>query len=292
MGKNSNIRVLGLRQFDIDDRQFYVNTLSAHLLPSHLHINTPHKHDFFAAILFTAGSGIHEIDFNTYSVKPGAMFLLSPGQTHNWKLSDDCEGMIFFHSQDFYDTHYIHDTVKDYPFFSSTQNQVAVYLDEPAFGEIENLFRKIHQVFSDDQVKRKQMVLSLVTQIYINVENYVSAGSPVSVNEHSSYYLKFLRFENLVEENFRKERSANKYAEWMHITPKHLNRINKLIVNKTSSEIIADRIVLEAKRMLIYARNNFNEVGDALGFNDYAHFSKLFKNKTGLTPTDFSKKYS
>lgn len=96
----------------------------------------------------------------------------------------------------------------------------------------------------------------------------------------------------MVEKHFWSEKSTRQYASWMNITPKHLNRINKMVVNKTTSEIIANRLILEAKRMLIYARNNLGEVADAFGFADYAHFSKLFKNKTGLTPSAFSKKYS
>ena len=99
MASKSTLAVLGLRHFTREHPEFYVNTISSHLKTSHLHINKPHKHDFFAAFLFTKGSGKHEIDFNSYEVKPGAVFLLSPGQTHNWQLSGDAEGIIFFHSQ-------------------------------------------------------------------------------------------------------------------------------------------------------------------------------------------------
>jgi AraC family transcriptional activator of pobA len=289
--KSDAIKVLGIQQFTSENTHFYVKTLAEHLKTSHLHIEKPHKHDFFACMLFTHGSGMHEIDFNSYDVKPGAVFLLSPGQTHHWELSKDCDGIIFFHSKDFYDTHYLHQTLKDFPFFSTIQNQAAIFLGHHKLQEIWPLFEKVLEIGSDGKIKGKELILSVITQIYIELERFITTDDAGNINEHSSYYLKFLQFEKLVEEHFRSEKSANQYANWMHMTPKHLNRINKSIVNKTSSEVIADRIILEAKRMLIYARNNFNEVADALGFADYAHFSKLFKNKTGLTPTEFFKKY-
>jgi AraC family transcriptional activator of pobA len=281
-----------MQQFSNENADFYAKTLSEHLTTSHLHIEKPHKHDFFACMLFTQGSGIHEIDFNSYEVKPGAVFLLSPGQTHHWELSEDCDGIIFFHSRAFYDAHYLHQTLKDFPFFSTIQSQAAIFLDQKALPEFNYLFEKVLEIGGDGKIKKKELILSIVTQIYIQLERYITTDGSGHTNEHSPYYLKFLQFEKLVEAHFQTEKSANQYAEWMHMTPKHLNRINKSIVNKTSSQVIADRIILEAKRMLIYAQNNFNEVADQLGFSDYAHFSKLFKNKTGLTPTAFFKKYA
>jgi AraC-like DNA-binding protein len=290
MSKARAIQVLGLQQFGVDT-QFYANTISNHLTTSHLHIEKPHKHNFFATMLFTQGSGIHEIDFNSYPIKPGSVFLLLPGQTHNWRLSDDCEGVIYFHSQDFYETHYLHETLADYPFFSAVHNQAAVFLDGKAMTEIGNMFKKVLDANTGAGVKKKQLTISLITQVYIALERFIAKDDAASANGHHRYYLKFLQFQKLVEAHFIISKSANDYANWMNITPKHLNRINKMIVDKTTSEIIADRVILEAKRMLIYAKNNFNEVSDALGFNDYAHFSKLFKNKTGQSPSDFSKRY-
>lgn len=292
MQKTDKIKVLGLQQFGAENPRFYVKSLSNHLQTSHLHIDKPHKHDFFATVLFTHGSGLHEIDFNTFEVRPGSVFVLSPGQTHDWKLSADCEGIIFFHSQDFYDTHYLHDTLKEYPFFSFIQNQSAIFLDKDEMSEIQPLFEKVLYISATDKPKTQQLILSLITQIYIGLERHIASGDPSQVKEHGSYYAKFLKFEELVEKHFWNVKLTRQYADWMNVTPKHLNRINKMIVNKTTSEIIADRVILEAKRMLIYARNNLNEVADALGFADYAHFSKLFKNKTGLTPSAFSKKHA
>lgn len=291
MAKVRNIKVLGLQQFDGANPEFYVRKLSEHLQTSHLHINKPHKHDFFATVLFTTGSGLHEIDFETFDVRPGSVFLLSPGQTHNWELSIDCEGIIFFHSQDFYDTHYLHETIREYSFFSFVQNRSAVFLNDAVKPEIQALFEKLLAVSKDDKPRKRQLVLSLITQVYIELERYAAPGELLTASEQKSYYEKFLKFEALVEAHFLSEKSAAAYANRMNITAKHLNRINRLIVGKTTSEIIADRVILEAKRMLIYAKENFLEVSEKLGFSDYAHFSKQFKAKTGLTPSAFSKKY-
>ena len=80
--------ILSINQFRIEkgkeDR--YANILSHHLITHDAEINKPHKHDFYLVVLFTEGTGVHEVDFNTYPIKKGALFLIKPGQTHFWKF--------------------------------------------------------------------------------------------------------------------------------------------------------------------------------------------------------------
>src|SRR5690606_13987921 len=69
--KRNSIKTLALEKFGDADPNFYASTIYEHLRRSHLHINKPHKHHFYASMLFTSGSGQHEIDFKSYEVKPG-----------------------------------------------------------------------------------------------------------------------------------------------------------------------------------------------------------------------------
>lgn len=292
MSKIDSLEVLGLKQFAVDKTQFYANTMSNHLHTSHMHINKPHKHNFYATFLFTRGTGYHEIDFNSYEVTPYTVFVLSPGQTHSWQLSEDVEGIIFFHSQEFYEAHYLRELLSDYPFFSNSYSQPAIYLDQNKTNEIETIFDKILSVNRQEFPKKKQLLLSLITQVYIELEQFIMPNNTAVGTEHTGYYLKFLKFQQLVEEHFVVEKSVAHYAQLLNMTSKHLNRINKLILNKTTSEIITDRVILEAKRLLIFGEKNFAQISDELGFSEYAHFSKLFKAKTGQTPSQFSASYS
>ncbi len=114
------VPVLDIKQFYIHDHveDFYANTLENHLITSHKDISHPHSHNFYVAVLFTHGSGTHEVDFTTYTVKPGALFFLNPGQTHHWQLTG-AQGYIFFHSRAFYELHYTHSRLYNFPFYYS-----------------------------------------------------------------------------------------------------------------------------------------------------------------------------
>ena len=79
------------------------------------------------------------------------------------------------------------------------------------------------------------------------------------------------------------------YAGLMAITEKYLNELCKKTAGKTASELIHERIILEAKRLLLHSDLNNKEVAYFLSFDDPSHFSKFFKRKTGRTPSQFRK---
>ncbi|MGB3774601.1 MAG: helix-turn-helix domain-containing protein, partial [Leeuwenhoekiella sp.] len=111
-------------------------------------------------------------------------------------------------------------------------------------------------------------------------------------NKFSSTYLNILEnLEHLIDENFRREKFPKFYAEQLHITTKHLNRVLRETIDKTTSEMISERIILEAKRLIVHSDDSFSLIADTLEFTDYSYFSKIFKSKTGMTPMQFRRKY-
>ena len=287
------ISILDITQFELDKSQkdFFVNQLPAHIFENQSKITKPHKHNSYLAILFTKGSGRHEIDFNSYDIKPGSLFFLAPGQTHHWELSEDIDGYIFSHTADFYDLHYSHNRIHQFPFFYSIQNTPLLTLDENQKVIIENLFARLFDEYLNKKAFQQQLILSYIDVIYIESSRLYLKDNSQKIIKANSYSEKFQQFESLLEKNYIKEKSPSQYAEWMNISPKHLNRITKSVIGKTASEVITDRIILEAKRRVLHTKNNFSEVAFSLGYDDYAYFSKLFKKASGLTPTDFIKNY-
>jgi len=289
----SEIKLLKINDFKNKEPEnsFYANTITNHLLLHHSRIEKPHKHNFYAVFLFTKGTGIHEIDFHKYEVKPGSVFFLYPGQTHSWELSDDIDGYIFFHTEDFYEMTYVNNSIKDFPFFESNYSDKCIYLSEDKCRLIEDLFKTLLMESAKEEWKKKQLILSYLTQIYIYLNRFLETQSAVNFSDLRHYQSVFSKFEKLVDEHFIKIKSATEYADLLNITQKHLNRIVKSITQKTTTEIITDRIVLEAKRQLLYTNKTLNEIAFDLGFTDYTYFSRLFKKKVTITASDFRKLY-
>jgi AraC family transcriptional activator of pobA len=266
---------------------FYANTLRAHLAEHHF-IFVPHKHDFYMCVLFTKGRGRHDIDFVSFEVKPGSVFFLTPGQMHNWFLSDDCDGFIFFHSRAYYDSIFSTRQIRDFPFFSSLYVTPALYLKGAALARITAAFSNVFGEYRSKEQKFKNYRLcSLIDLTYIDLARIYEPGH--SRKEAKRGYLaKLKEMETMVDTNFRKNKKPSFYASQMNMTLKHLNRICRTCLNKTTSEIITDRVILEAKRMLKQPAFSVNEISDELGFEDVSYFIRLFKKQTGDTPLRFS----
>jgi len=287
------VSVLQMQQFQAEHspEDFYANTLQNHLITRHKDIALPHSHNFYLAILFTQGSGIHEVDFTVYDVKPGALFFLNPGQTHHWELSDKTEGYIFFHTQSFYDLHYTNNRLSHFPFFFSMHNSPCIYLSEKGYESVTNLFRIILEENKSENILKREYIASLIDLVYNEGTRNYTHQKIVPTENRNSYYAKFRHFEELVGVNFTIEKSPSAYAGLLNMTSKHLNRITQAVVGKTASDVILDRVMLEAKKALILQKDSFAEIGYSLGYEDYAYFSRLFKKKTGETPSGFLGRY-
>ncbi|MBA2611475.1 MAG: helix-turn-helix domain-containing protein [Bacteroidetes bacterium] len=268
------------------ENEFYSNVLPDHLKNHHF-IHTPHKHDFFLVVLFTHGSGTHEIDFINYKVVPGAIFLLRPGQTHNWKLSKDIDGYVFFHSKQFYDSRSISQNIQDYPFFSSIHNPPLINIKDNSRQKFEALFSEIKKEFEADNLLKAQKLHTLVTLAYIDLTRLYPPAKQIG----SQLYLSKLKeLENLIDLNYKALKYPNQYAELMAISEKHLNRICKSCLNKTTTDLITDKIILEAKRALTHSQLTINQISESLGYMDVSYFSRLFKKRSGETASSFLKK--
>lgn len=271
---------------------FYFNTMKDHLVSSHKHIEKPHRHDFYVTVLFTKGQGVHEIDFQKYDVSEGSLFFLSPGQVHSWELSEDTDGYIFFFSQEFYDMHYVNQHLRNFPFFNSVAFSRKLQFETMDLRNTIEICKEIEDEYHSQNLMKEGLMLSLITKIYINStrqfsKDYNALNSQASV----SYFKHYQDFENLVEKYFTTQKSISHYALLMDISSKHLNRITQTVVQKTATEVITERVMLEAKRMLMYLNESLVDIAFRLGYEEYSYFVRVFRKSSGITPTQFIKEY-
>lgn len=270
---------------------FYVDTLVNHLAKNHGHLQKPHRHNFYVSLLFTKGSGTHTIDFTTYSIEPGSVFMLAPGQMHSWDLSKDIDGYVLFHTQDFLDVYFLRNSVREYPVFSTLYGSCSFVCDAIQSKVIEDVFVQMLTEITTSQWKEHLMLVNWISIFYISCNRIILNGEQYRQTVNNVYYNHFVEFENLVQLYFRQDKYAQQYADRLNITQKHLNRICRTLINKTTTQIILERLILEAKRELIYSEKNLAQIALDLGYEDYSYFSKVFKKQEGITPKEFQKEH-
>ncbi|MEL6533769.1 MAG: AraC family transcriptional regulator [Bacteroidota bacterium] len=286
--------ILHLEQFETSLHQdgLYVNVLKDHLEAHKEAIAPPHKHSFFLVVVFTHGEGVHEIDFERYPVSAGSVFFLTPGQTHHWELSDDADGVIFFHSQEYFDVSFTQQSVFQFPFYYSQQNPPLLQLTElqqqQALSHFEGLLAE-HQ--NDGAWMKRQRISAQLSQLYIDLSRWYLAEERPKTQAYATYSEHLRALEVLIENQYTQQKSPTEYAEQLHMTVRHLNRIVQEALGKTTTQLITERVILEAKRMLVQTATPTTEIAETLGYVDYPYFSRLFKKWVGMSPAAFAKQY-
>ena len=261
----------------------YVNKFQNHL-KEHRFIESLHRHDFYVLVLFTNGTGLHKIDFDTFDITKGSLFLMQPGQIHLWELSSDIDGYIVFFSKEIYNLHFRDKKIEEYLFFQSSKNKPELVLNIDEMKQIQPFFELIVNENHEDKIQKKDKMLNLLDCILVEILRIYNIESN---HLTSTYNHKLKEFEILLEEYYKIEKSPSFYADKMSITLKHLNRISKNILNITITELITRRVILESKRIMVDKNKNIAQIADELGYSNYSYFSKLFKKNVGITPTEF-----
>jgi AraC-like DNA-binding protein len=289
---NKQLPVYDIEEFKYlgAESNFYANTFKAHLKQHHHLILAPHRHDFYIGMLFTKGSGTHQIEFNNYDIKPGHVFMIAPGEVHDWSLSADIEGYIFFHTKEFFDLNFTHEKVDNYPFYCCLRNNPLIPLMGKSRRKINELFSEIVDEYKHTELLKFQKLSSLVNVLYIALSR-IYLPDKILQTQNLHYLGKLKQLEQLIDKHFTDYKYPKDYALLMHVSEKHLNRICKTCLNKTMTQLIVERIVLEAKRRLAFAKSTVSQIAEELGYSNTSYFIQLFKKKTGQTPVEFMQNF-
>ena len=97
--------------------------------------------------------------------------------------------------------------------------------------------------------------------------------------------------ETLIELHYKEHHSVSFYAEQLHTTSQQLNTITKNYLNKTVPDLLRERLIAEAKRLLVYSSLTISEIAYQLNFNDNSYFNRFFKKAENVTPEQFRKRF-
>lgn len=248
---------------------------------------TPHRHNYYEALYFNESGGWHEIDFNSLPVTGKSMHFISPEQVHLLRRNQEVTGYVLSFTRDFFFENEAGSGLLDHlPFFDHPSSQPVVSQEElSGSGEIPSLLSKIQSEYSSEREDKYDMIRLYLSALLITAKRlYIPRIHGKNLPTRSE--LTF-RFKKLVEENFRQNKSVASYAEQLNITAGHLNDTVQKDTGKTASEIIQQRIILEAKRLLFHSSKSVKEIAFELQYEDPSHFTRFFKTHADLTPEQF-----
>ena len=260
-------------------------------LSAHRDIRFPHRHTFYQIVLFTGGGGTHSIDFQKFQVIPHQVYAMGPGQIHTWEFEPETEGYIINFNESFF-TAFCHNPnfVQEFPLFNAVAGVPVNILEAECCGEVHALMEHMLKEFRAENDFKTDILRGMLLHLLVIFSRQLPRPAQSVISRHQLTVLR--NFERLIEQHFREKRLPRDYAEMLFITPNHLNALVNSVVGKPAGELIRDRVVLEAKRLLVNSDFNISQIADALHFEDNAYFTRFFKKYTGMSPEIFRQEYA
>ncbi len=257
-------------------------------LKIHPNLYKPHRHSFYHFVLFTAGSGTHTIDFRQFDVKPGHVYFMIPGQVHSWSFKGEVNGYIVNFSEQLFNS-FLNDKqyLQQFHFFKGVAADSTAILAGKTLQTIENCCKQMLLEIAGGKQLYTDAIRAQLMTLFIAVQRETGQAQNTASLPQSQIILN--NFRKLVDAHYTEMKLPKDYAAILYITPNHLNALCNDLLGMSAGEVIRDRVLLEAKRLLVNAEDNISGIAWQLGFTDNSHFTKFFKKYASLTPEAFRK---
>ena len=247
---------------------------------------SPHRHAFYEIIYIKKGKGAHVIDFETYPIVPGSLYLFSPDQIHFWQITKPVDGVRIKFSENFLLLPPVEIYLTEYlDFFHNAESPPHLVLNDRKGDEIKYLFDRIEQEYHSDGYIRDLKIRSYLMILLIEIQRIFMAGCSKREAIRGSALVS--RFRKMVAKNFLTQRFTAYYADKLGISEAYLHELTKENTGLTPGQMIRKEIAMEAKRMLAHTTDTMAEISYKLSFEDPSYFGRFFKRETGLSPKAF-----
>lgn len=267
---------------------FTVRTLESLALYPEPGKATAYSNNYFEIFWITGGSGQLRLDLRQYVIGSNHLFCIRPGEMHELSSESGLEGYAIAFTKAFPG---VSDADFDlgYPggVYSLFDRCRALRVKEEHAGDMAIIVEKMLKEYNNVDLFRQELLKRYFKIFLIYLGRQFEAQECQDLQARSMGLVQ--KFMDSLNTNFKTMRMVAEYARELSVTPNYLNETVKKSTGYPASHHIRQRIALEAKRQAAYSDVCMKEIAYYLGFSDSAHFSKFFKNTTGMNFSDFKK---
>lgn len=247
----------------------------------------PYHLDFYDITLITGGSGSFWLDDQQYTLKRDQVLFTTPGQVRRWFV-EDLTGICLFFPASFLLSHFNNPLLlHQLRYFHTTSSPMDMVLNADQAKQLYNRLDIMRHEISNLQADSDTLLLCIAHEIMICLNRWYAQCH--GNTKDSALSPTIIKFRQLLESQFFKYHHVSHYADLLAVTPGHLNVLCKTNLQRTASELIADRIYLEAKRRLVHSSIDIDSLSEALGFGSNSYFCRAFKRHCNITPLQYRK---
>ncbi len=248
------------------------------------------RNNYYSLIWVLEGSGKVKADFAEYDFEAGSLFAFSPYQPFMFSTETDLNGVVIQFHPDFYCIHMHQKEVAcNGVLFNNIYQPPLTLIDNDSAKTLKMVIEQMKVEMQNPALAQYELLVSylkifLITASRLKTEQQPEALSAVS-NLKEPFVLQSLK--DAIEKDFKTKHSPSDYAKTLNMSAKALAKITKTHFNKTLTELISERIIIEAKRELYLTNKAIKEIAYELGYEDEYYFSRFFKTNVDVSPQMF-----
>jgi len=241
-----------------------------------------HQDDYYIFGLIESGTGSGIIDFKEQHFSYGDVFLIQPGQVHRFVSAESAEGWVLMT-----DSNIVGCAEKcifdNFSLFASS-----FQIDRKRMAELVQIALLLARRVDCITDKQTLATARRLAETFIGIVAEAVQGINLQQIKYRRRHIEIvLSFRRLLAEHLSTNRSPSYYASLLNISTVYLNEVVKVVTGISATSYIKNEVVLQAKRLLVHTDLAVKEIAGHLGIDDYAYFSRLFTQATGISPTVF-----
>lgn len=244
------------------------------------------RHNYYTLIWVLTGNGQVKADFAEYNFEENSVLAFAPYQPFMISKANAISGhVIQFHPDFFCILKHHKEVACNGVLFNNVYDPPVTSLDEGIKTRLLPVLEQIKAEMQTPGLAQHDLLISYLKIFLITISRKKALQQPETtsaVENKEPFVLQHLK--DAIEQHFKTKHAPSAYADLLHISPKALARITKSHFNKTLTDLIAERIMIEAKRELYLTHKPVKEIASELGYEDEHYFSRFFKNNADVSP--------
>jgi AraC-like DNA-binding protein len=244
------------------------------------------RNNYYSLIWVTEGNGKLKTDFSEYNFGKNSLFAFTPYQPFMFS-SNMIKGVaIYFHS-DFFCIHKHQTEVTcNGILFNNVYQAPFILVDETLQYTFNKIIEQIKSEMQNPGLAQYELLISFMKIFLIAASRSKAQQQPQTIpaEKGNKEPVILQNLKEAIEHDFKSKHTPKEYAVLLNISPNALAKITKKHFNKTLTNLIAERIIIEAKRELYLTSKSIKEVAYELGYDDEYYFSRFFKKNVNIPP--------
>ena len=245
----------------------------------------PYQKDFYqVTLILNPENAAADIDDQSNQQLENTLYFLSPDHIFSWERTAKTSGFVVYFKAEFLD--FFRGNFKtEFSLFELSSENFIKLIKEEVQGIVID-FEKLYNEYYTPNSYRDQILQSSLLSLLFKCKS-IETNRGIQLKKRSRKEDLTFRFQNLVSNSFIKHKKVIDYAELLNTSSNSLNLAVKSVLGRTAKDVISERIIQEAKRLLKYSSDDISELSYTLGFDEPTHFIRFFRKMTSTTPKEY-----